>query len=65
MESAKAILDEDEVHDVVDAVKVDFREDHIDSISGDKPGWDNNGKPGNQVATKSLPLSEIFSKIPL
>ena len=36
MESAKAILDDDEVHDVVDAVKVDPREDHIDSISGDK-----------------------------
>ena len=25
-------------------------------------GWDNNGKPGNQVATKSLPSSEIFGK---
>ena len=28
------------------------------------PGWDNNGKPGNQVATKSLPSSEIFGKNP-
>ena len=27
-----------------------------------KPGRDNNGKPGNQVATKSLPFSEIFAK---
>ena len=27
-------------------------------------GWDNNGKPGNQVATKSLPSSEIFGKNP-
>ena len=27
-----------------------------------KSGWDNNGKPGNQVATKSLPSSEIFGK---
>ena len=36
MESAKAILDENEVHDVVDAVKVDLREDHIDGISGDE-----------------------------
>ena len=23
-------------------------------------GWDNNGKPGNQVAKKSLPSQEIF-----
>ena len=23
-------------------------------------GWDKSGKPGNQVATKSLPSSEIF-----
>ena len=37
-------------------------------IGGEKrslmPGWDNNGKPGNQVATKSLPSSEIFGKNP-
>ena len=31
---------------------------------GSQPGWDNNGKPGNQVATKSLPSSEIFGKNP-
>ena len=28
------------------------------------PGWDNNGKPGNQVATKILPSSKIFGKNP-
>ena len=28
-------------------------------------GCENNGKPGNQVATKSLHSSEIFGKIPL
>ena len=27
-------------------------------------GWDNNGKPGNQVATKSLPSHEIFGRNP-
>ena len=27
-------------------------------------GWDNNGKPENQVATKSLPSSEISGKNP-
>ena len=28
------------------------------------PGWDNNGKPGNQVATKSLPSHKIFGRNP-
>ena len=28
------------------------------------PGWDKVGKLGNQVATKSLPSSEIFGKNP-
>ena len=27
-------------------------------------GWDNNGKPGNQVATKSLPSHKIFGRNP-
>ena len=28
------------------------------------PGWHNNGKPRNQVATKSLPSHEIFGRNP-
>ena len=31
----------------------------------DEAGWDNNGKPGNQVATKSLPSHEIFGRNPI
>ena len=26
------------------------------------PGWDNNGKPGNQVATKFCPHTDIWKK---
>ena len=29
------------------------------------PGWDTNGKPGNQVATKSLPSYEKFGRNPV
>ena len=31
---------------------------------GSPPGWDNNGKPGKQVATKSLPTLKIFGRNP-
>ena len=38
--------------------------EQLSHLSDIQPGWDNNGKPGNQVATKSLPSSEIFCKNP-
>ena len=36
MKGSKAILDDDEVHDVVNLFKVHFRDDHTDDISDDE-----------------------------
>ena len=35
----------------------------VEPLSQWNPGWDSNGKPGNHVATKSLPSHKIFSSL--
>ena len=50
------------VHYLVE-VELCHNQTHI-NYSNQEPGWDNNGKPGNQFATKSLPSHEIFGRNP-
>ena len=43
----------------------DGRDTEGKDCSNSVSGWDNNGKPGNQVAKKSLPSHEIFDSNPV
>ena len=47
------------------ATHIEPKQEHeVFNVSDITPGWDNNGKTGNQVATKSLPSHEIFGRNP-